>query len=63
MNMFLHSFNSIGIGKTQLCFISQAGFVLRSSAGTTIGIDLYLSDCVDLMGLKDFRLRLLCLTK
>lgn len=47
MNMFLHSFNSIGIGKTQLCFISQAGFVLRSSAGTTIGIDLYLSDCVE----------------
>lgn len=34
-------------GKTHLFFIGQAGFVIKSSMGTTIAIDLYLSDCVE----------------
>lgn len=34
-------------GKTSLIFVAQAGFILKSSKGTTMGIDLYLSDCVE----------------
>lgn len=33
--------------KTSLNFVAQAGFVLRSKAGTTMGVDLYLTDCVE----------------
>ena len=34
-------------GKTSLSYIAQAGFVLKSKMGTTMGIDLYLTDCVE----------------
>jgi L-ascorbate 6-phosphate lactonase len=34
-------------GKTSLIFVAQAGFILKSSKGTTMGIDLYLTDCVE----------------
>ena len=34
-------------GKTSLNYVVQAGFVLKSKAGTTMGVDLYLSDCVE----------------
>lgn len=34
-------------GKTELLFMGQAGFVVKSASGTTLGIDLYLSDCVE----------------
>lgn len=34
-------------GKTSLFFVAQAGFILKSANGTTMGIDLYLSDCVE----------------
>ena len=34
-------------GKTSLFFIAQAGFVLKSKAGTTVGVDLYLTNCVE----------------
>lgn len=34
-------------GKTSLIFVAQAGFILKSKKGTTMGIDLYLSDCVE----------------
>ena len=34
-------------GKTSLNFVVQAGFVLKSKKGTTMGVDLYLSDCVE----------------
>ena len=33
-------------GSTHLFYTGQAGFILKSAAGTTVGIDLYLSDCV-----------------
>jgi len=33
-------------GKTHLFFLGQAGFILKSKQGYTIGVDLYLSDCV-----------------
>ena len=34
-------------GKTSLFFNVQAGFVLKSKKGTTMGVDLYLTDCVE----------------
>ena len=34
-------------GKTSLHYVAQAGFVLKSKKGTTVGIDLYLTDCVE----------------
>ncbi len=34
-------------GKTSLFFNVQAGFVLKSKHGTTMGVDLYLTDCVE----------------
>ncbi len=34
-------------GKTSLNFNVQAGFVLKSKNGTTMGVDLYLTDCVE----------------
>ena len=34
-------------GKTSLSLVAQAGFVLKSKAGTTMGVDLYLTDCVE----------------
>ena len=33
--------------KTSLNFNVQAGFVLKSKKGTTMGVDLYLTDCVE----------------
>ena len=35
------------IGATQLFSMGQAGFILRSEQGQTLGIDLYLSECVE----------------
>ena len=32
---------------TKLIYLNQAGFLLQSIAGTTIGVDLYLTDCVE----------------
>lgn len=32
---------------TQLVSLGQAGFILKSQKGQTLGIDLYLSDCVE----------------
>ena len=34
-------------GKTSLNLNVQAGFVLKSKKGTTMGVDLYLTDCVE----------------
>lgn len=34
-------------GRTSLNYVVQAGFVLKSKKGTTMGVDLYLSDCVE----------------
>ena len=37
------------IGATQLISMGQAGFILKSEQGQTLGIDLYLSECVELV--------------
>ncbi len=35
------------LGKTHLFFVGQAGFIIKSSKGTLLAVDLYLSDCVE----------------
>ena len=34
-------------GKTHLFFVGQAGFLIKSKSGQLLGLDLYLSDCVE----------------
>lgn len=34
-------------GKTELYWLGQAGFVIKSATGKLLGIDLYLSECVE----------------
>lgn len=34
-------------GKTHLFFVGQAGFIIKSASGQLLGIDLYLSNCVE----------------
>ncbi len=33
--------------KTSLSYLNQAGFILKTKSGETIGVDLYLTDCVE----------------
>lgn len=40
-------FQATSIPSTQLCWMGQAGFLIRSKSGKTLGIDLYLSECVE----------------
>ena len=35
------------LGKTWLFSVGQAGFIVKSASGQLLGIDLYLSDCVE----------------
>lgn len=43
-------------GATQLFSVGQAGFIIKSSSGMLLGIDLYLSDCVErLEGNKGYK--------
>lgn len=35
------------LGKTHLFYTGQAGFIIKSSGGQLLAIDLYLSDCVE----------------
>lgn len=35
------------LGKTWLFWLGQAGFVIKSASGKLLGIDLYLSECVE----------------
>lgn len=35
------------LGKTHLFSVGQAGFIIKSASGSLLGIDLYLSDCVE----------------
>ena len=34
-------------GKTSLFYLGQAGFIIKNAAGNLLGIDLYLTDCVE----------------
>lgn len=35
------------LGKTYLFWVGQAGFIVKSSTGKLLGIDMYLSECVE----------------
>ena len=35
------------LGKTHLFAVGQAGFIIKSKKGTLLGIDMYLTDCVE----------------
>ena len=35
------------LGKTHLFSVGQAGFIIKSSSGQLLGIDMYLTDCVE----------------
>ena len=47
MSSFASRILSAPLGKTHLFFLGQAGFVFKTSKGTLIGVDLYLSNCVE----------------
>lgn len=38
---------NVPLGKTMLFWMGQAGFIIKSAEGKLLGIDLYLSDCVE----------------
>lgn len=47
MNDFALKVLTAPLGKTHLFFVGQAGFIIKSSGGQLLAIDLYLSDCVE----------------
>lgn len=47
MGKFASSVLSAERGKTHLFSVGQAGFIVKSASGQLLGIDLYLSDCVE----------------
>ena len=46
MRTFIETLSS-SVGQTSLFYAGQAGFIIKSQSGKTLGIDLYLSDCVE----------------
>lgn len=56
MNDFSEQVINIPIGKTYLFSIGQAGYIIKSQSGQLMGIDMYLSDCVErIEGNKGFK--------
>lgn len=47
MNDLINSIQTCRPGSTVLFSLGQAGYILRSASGQLLGIDLYLSDCVE----------------
>ena len=47
MNDFALQIMTAQPGRTHLFFAGQAGFIIKSASGQLLGIDLYLSDCVE----------------
>jgi L-ascorbate 6-phosphate lactonase len=47
MSEFAEKVLSAELGKTWLFSVGQAGFIVKSAKGQLLGIDLYLSDCVE----------------
>lgn len=44
---FVELVKNAELGKTHLFSVGQAGFIIKSKSGQLLGIDLYLSDCVE----------------
>lgn len=56
MNKFAYDVMSAAQGKTHIFSVGQAGFIIKSASGSILGIDLYLSNCVErLEGHKGFK--------
>lgn len=49
------SFHIKTFGKRSIYFTGQAGFIFKNKTGTTVGVDLYLSDCVERMDGLDMK--------
>lgn len=47
MKSFAERIKEAEIGKTWLFWTGQAGFIIKSAEGKILGIDLYLSECVE----------------
>lgn len=47
METFAAKVKHAGLGNTHLFWMGQAGFIVKSPQGQTLGIDLYLSECVE----------------
>lgn len=47
MNEFKNRVLEAALGKTHIFPVGQAGFIIKSASGLLLGIDLYLSDCVE----------------
>ena len=47
MKSVKESILNANLGKTWLFWLGQAGFVIKSASGKLLGIDLYLSECVE----------------
>ncbi|MPL70753.1 hypothetical protein SDC9_16514 [bioreactor metagenome] len=47
MNSFAMAVKTASIGKTHLFSVGQAGYIIKSKNGYILGIDLYLSECVE----------------
>lgn len=45
--LFSESLTTASIAETHLFYMGQAGFIVKSRQGQTLGIDLYLSECVE----------------
>ena len=44
---FLEKLNNASRGVTHLFSMGQAGYIIKNEQGETLGIDLYLTECVE----------------
>lgn len=47
MESFASKIQRAPLGRTYLYWLGQAGFIIKSASGKLLGIDLYLSECVE----------------
>lgn len=47
MNDFVTNVMSARLGETHLFYVGQAGYIIKNKYGKLLGIDLYLSECVE----------------
>ena len=47
MNKFAHEVMTAPTGHTHIFSVGQAGYIIKTHTGSLLGIDLYLSDCVE----------------
>lgn len=59
MHSFANEIIAAELGKTHLFSVGQAGFIIKSKSGALLGIDLYLSECVEALEGSDGYKRLL----